>query len=111
MKSHKNIDREVDKTMNALEGLEPAKTDPFFYSRLSAKLENRDRSDQDESFSFGFAFTMAAVIIFLTLNIASITQYGDQFVEDDAVQQEFVDEIAYEYQVFDLGYYESFEED
>lgn len=111
MKSQKNIDREVDKTMNALDGLEPAKTDPFFYSRLSAKLENRDQTDQEESFSFGFAFTMAAVIIFLTLNIASITLYGDQFVDEDAVQQEFVDEIAYEYQVFDLSYYESFEEE
>lgn len=111
MKSQKNIDREVDKTMNALDGLEPAKTDPFFYSRLSAKLENRDQTEQEESFSFGFAFTMAAVIVFLTLNIASITLYGDQFIDDEAVQQEFVDEIAYEYQVFDLSYYESFEED
>lgn len=111
MKSQKNIDREVDKTMNALDGMEPAKTDPFFYSRLSAKLENRDQTDQEEPFSFGFAFTMAAVIIFLTLNIASISLYEDQFGGEDALQQEFVDEIAYEYQVFDLGYYESFEEE
>lgn len=111
MKSQKNIDREVDKTMNALDGLEPAKTDPFFYSRLSAKLENRDQPEQEESFSFGFAFSVAAVIIFLTLNVASISFYGNQFVGEDVEQQEFIDEIAYEYQVFDLSYYESFEEE
>jgi hypothetical protein len=111
MKSQKNIDREVNKTMNALEGLVPATTDPFFYSRLSAKLENRDQAENEESFSFGFAFSMAAVVIFLTLNIASITLYGNQFVDNEPVQQEFIDEIAYEYQVFDLSYYESFEEE
>lgn len=111
MKSQNNIDQEVDKTMNALDGLAPAKTDPFFYSRLSAKLENRDQTEHEESFSFGFAFSMAAVVIFLTLNIASISFYGDQFVDDDPIQQEFIDEIAYEYQVFDLSYYENFEED
>lgn len=108
MKSQKNIDREVDKTLNALDGLAPATTDPFFYSRLSAKLENRGQAKEEESFSFAFAFSMAAVIIFLTLNIASISFYGNQFVDDEAEQQEFIDEIAYEYQVFDLSYYESF---
>ncbi|MEX0724400.1 MAG: hypothetical protein WD053_11000 [Gracilimonas sp.] len=111
MNRKKNIDREVDKTMNALEGLEPAKTDPFFYSRLTAKLENRHQAEESESFSFGFAFSMAAVILFLTLNVASLTFYGNQFVEDDLQQEEFIDEIAYEYQVFDLSYYENFEED
>lgn len=111
MKKQKDIDLEVDKTMSVLDGIEPAKTDPFFYSRLTAKLENRDRSEEEESFSFGFAFSMAAVVIFLTLNIASISIYGNQFVDEDEIQQEFVDEIAYEYQVFDLTYYESLEED
>jgi|AntRauTorckE6833_2_1112554.scaffolds.fasta_scaffold00051_12 hypothetical protein len=110
MNRKKNIDREVDKTMNALEGLEPAKTDPFFYSRLSAKIENRQQSEEVESFSFGFAFSMAAVILFLSLNVASFTFYGNMFVEDDVQQEEFIDEIAYEYQVFDLSYYENFEE-
>lgn len=111
MKSQNNIDREVDKTMNALDGLAPAKTDPFFYSRLSAKLENRDQTEHEESFSFGFAFSMAAVILFLSLNVASFTFYDNMFVQDDVQQEEFIDEMAYEYQVFDLSYYENFEED
>jgi len=111
MKSQNNIDREVDKTMNALDGLAPAKTDPFFYSRLSAKLENRDQTEHEESFSFGFAFSMAAVVLFLSLNVASFTFYDNMFVQDDVQQEEFIDEMAYEYQVFDLSYYENFEED
>ncbi|MCH2448574.1 MAG: hypothetical protein MK198_00370 [Gracilimonas sp.] len=111
MKSQNNIDREVDKTMNALDGLAPSKTDPFFYSRLSAKLENRDQTEHEESFSFGFAFSMAAVILFLSLNVASFTFYDNMFVQDDVQQEEFIDEMAYEYQVFNLSYYENFEED
>lgn len=111
MNRKKNIDREVDKTMNALEGLEPAKTDPFFYSRFTAKLENRHQPEETESFSFGFAFSVAAVILFLSLNVVSLTFYGNQFTEEEVPEQEFVDEIAYEYQVFDLSYYETFDDE
>lgn len=111
MSTKKHTEREVEKTLRALDGIEPAKTDAFFYSRLAAKMEHRKQVQQQTktSFDYGFTFTMAAVFIILLMNLAFISFYQQSAGDEDASQQELFEELAYEYQVFDLNYYETFE--
>lgn len=113
MESNKHIDQEVEKTMKALDELEPAKTDAFFYSRLSTKLEHRNEPAAEKSLipNFGFAFSVAAVILLLFLNLASISLYQQVFMSEETEREELMEELAYDYQVFDLNYYETLEEE
>lgn len=115
MSIKKHIDREVDRTMQSLDGLEPAKTDAFFYSRLTAKLEHREEvaGAGKGSLEYGFAFAVAAVLLIISLNVISISKYN-QILEQDSItstssRDELVEELASEYQVVDLNYYETFE--
>ncbi len=116
MSPKKHINHEVEKTLHALDGLEPAKTDAFFYSRLTAKLENREDEVADKaSFEFGFAFAVAAVFLIISLNVISISTYDQNTIQDtiafSSEREVLVDELANEYQTVDLNFYESFEEE
>ncbi|MEQ8523710.1 hypothetical protein [Gracilimonas sp.] len=116
MSTHKkNIEEEVQKTLNALDGIEKASTDDFFYSRLSARLENREVSDsrQETSFNYGFAFSAAAVFIVLMLNLISIIQYEPESTTGDSElnREGVMEQLASEYEVVDLNYYQTFEEE
>lgn len=115
MSTKKQTNREVEKTMQSLDGIERAQTDPFFYSRLVAKLEYRNKMqfEPKESMEFGFAFGVAAVLLIVSLNLISISQYQRLNIGDREVpeQQEWVEELASDYQVLDISYYETFEEE
>ncbi len=113
MKNKQHIDREVDKTMQALDDMKPATTDPFFYSRLQAKLEHRNEPEYNRwslNWDFGFAFTIALVLLFVSLNFIVLTEYPHVYESETTNRQVFMDELAADYQVIDLSYFESTEE-
>jgi hypothetical protein len=111
MSTKKHIDQEVEKTLASLDSIERASTDDFFYSRLSAKIENRHTgsADADESKDLSFIFSMAAVFLVLVLNVILISQYNFTITDTAINREEVIEELAYEYQVLDLNYYETYE--
>ncbi|MEX2602916.1 MAG: hypothetical protein WD361_01875 [Gracilimonas sp.] len=113
MNTKKHINEEVEKTMQSLDGIDPAKTDPFFYSRLSAKLDHRNKPEfePESSWSFGFTFAFAALLLIMSINLMFISQYQQQLNEQELVngQEQWMEELAYDYQAFDQSYYENFE--
>lgn len=113
MKNRTNTEREVEKTLASLDGMERASTDDFFYSRLSAKLENREITHPGEkaSLSYGFLFSAAAVFIVLMLNLISIVQFEPFNNTTEMDREAIVDQLASEYEVVDLNYYQTFEEE
>ena len=114
MDNHKKeVDQEVHKTLNALDGIDKARTDDFFYSRVSARLENRraTQSQLETSLSYGFMFSAAAVFIILILNLISITQYEPAADTSPLDREEVVQQLALEYQMVDLNYYQTYEEE
>ena len=108
MSHKKHIDQEVEKTLQALDNIEPATTDAFFYSRLSAKMENRETEAVD-TIEMGFAFSVAAIFLVLILNVVLISQYNSNGTESTTEREEIIQELANEYQVVDLNYYEFYE--
>ena len=110
MSSKRNIDREVEKTLQSLDDIERIETDYFFYSRLAAKIEKRNRKALKEGPSLGFALSMAAVVVFLFLNVISLNQIRSTNEVSTPSEEELLDEFTYGYQTLDLSYYENFEE-
>ncbi len=77
-KSKADIEKEVLKTMQSLDGLEPAKTKPFFYTRLEAKLD-KEQSQKRGVLAFLFepqlALSAVALLLLITVNIVSVNTY------------------------------------
>jgi len=116
MKKRMNIHEEVDKTMRSLDSIESAKTDAFFYSRLTAKLEHRDENKYQLSgkSEFGFKMAVAAVLIMVSLNLLSLIQFQpatDTTTETVSSTDTWAEDFTADYQVFELGYYENLEEE
>lgn len=114
MKHQKNTEREVEQTLESLDGMERATTDDFFYSRLRAKLEHRaaERPGKETSYGFGFAFSVAAIFLLLLMNLISLFQYNITITNNsETTREDVIEELANEYQVLDLNYYEPFEEE
>lgn len=112
MEKQSNINREVDKTLGALDDMKRAKTDAFFYSRLQAKLDNREESYSllNSSKSYGFTFSVAAVILMIVINISTIFFYENLFTtSENATPDDFANELTADYQVYNLSYYNNIE--
>lgn len=113
MNKKDHIQKEVEKTMQALDGLERAETDAFFYSRLTAKLEHRHQPEFSPKmeWSFGFAFSVAALLLIMALNITFISSYQQSVDEQEASygEEQLMEELAYDYQAFNMSYYENIE--
>ncbi len=57
----------VDEYLQSISGMKPAETDPFFYTRLKAKMEKNLIANQPQS-NFKWAFAICALAIFLMVN-------------------------------------------
>lgn len=78
-KKKNDIQQEVLKTMQALDGLEKAKTDAFFYTRLEARLDNetvKKPSLITLLFEPQLAFGALAIFLLITINILSVSNYA-----------------------------------
>lgn len=115
MKKQTDIHSEIEKTLRSLDQIEPVKTDAFFYSRLSAKIEHRNEEKYQLSSSteFGFKLAFAAVLILISINLISLIQYqpGNNNIQTEITTENWAEEYTAGYQVLDLSYYESLEQD
>ncbi|SMO78697.1 hypothetical protein [Gracilimonas mengyeensis] len=110
--SKQHTEHEIKKTMQVLDEMERATTDSFFYSRLQARIENREQTEPRQGWhlEFGFAAAAAIVLIFVSLNVLVLTQSPDILEAEATVDREnFMEQLAADYQVIDPSYYESAE--
>lgn len=110
-----NLHEEVEKTLRSLDNIEPAKTDAFFYSRLTARFEHRNEKNHQLSgkTEFGFKLAVAAVLIMISLNLISLIQFQPANDTADSVTQteSWAEEFTASYQILDIEYYESLEQE
>lgn len=113
MKHNDKLHEEVEKTLQSLDGIERAETDAFFYSRLSSKLEhcNQPELHAQPFQNFAFAFSVALLLLTMSLNLMFISNYRQAETELEATyaQERLMEEMSYDYQAFNIGYYEEFE--
>ena len=56
----------VDEYLQSLDGMQPADAEPFFYTRLKAKIEKR--SAQSTAATGGWVFAICTITVFLVIN-------------------------------------------
>jgi len=65
-----NIDDEIERTLQSLEGIKPAEPKPFFYTRLQARMESE--FEAKTGFRWRPAYAYAALALIITLNAVTI---------------------------------------
>jgi hypothetical protein len=70
MNSKKDIAQLTDQVMNSLDGIQRAETQPFFYTRLVARMENGTMSKWNMWMSYLSrpAVSLALLLVFLMIN-------------------------------------------
>ena len=56
----------VDEYLQSLDGMQPAETTPFFYTRLKAKMEKQ--AAQSTAATRGWVFAICTIAVFLGIN-------------------------------------------
>ena len=76
MKSNQeDIDKKIAKTLSSLDDVERAKANPFFYTRLKAKMEEEKRGFWALFTIPQFSMAVASVFLLLCLNFYLMINY------------------------------------
>ncbi len=70
MKSSKDIAQLTDQVMNSLDGIQRAETQPFFYTRLMARMEGGEMNGWNRWMAYLSrpAVSLALLLVFLMIN-------------------------------------------
>jgi hypothetical protein len=70
MKSSKDIAQLTDQVMNSLDGIQRAETQPFFYTRLMARMESGELNAWNRWMAYLSrpAVSLALLLVFLMIN-------------------------------------------
>ena len=99
MNQDQHIEDAVEKTLNSLEGLESAKADPWFSSRVMARWEH-EQGEEKLAFWLQPRFQLAALALLLLLNI------GGLILENQSQRSDMLDTVAQQYQINNSSQYD-----
>lgn len=93
MNADKNIQNEVDKTLNSLDNWQMVNADAFFYTRLSAKLEKKTQASTAFNWLFNTPILKPALVAAaLIINITSILYLSYQSTSETDFTEAFTSE-------------------
>lgn len=95
-----NIDKEVQKTLDLLEKNEDARVNPYFYTRLAAKLNEAPQINSVPDFfdriRFGFIIPLVCVLL-LVFNIITLAVKYNAADDSEAKRNELIESLRNEY--------------
>lgn len=99
MSTKKKIEQEVEKTLRCFDQPQKLADNPFFYTRVKARIEKRSRQTDSNLWQFGWKILKPAfLVLIVVLNIFTITNYftADQSKtsERDQLLKTFAQEFA-----------------
>ncbi len=99
MNKKKKIEQEVEKTFRCFDHPEKLADNPFFYTRVKARIEKRGQQTDRNLWPFGWKILKPAfLVLIVVLNIFTITSYftADQSKtsEHDQLLKTFAQEFA-----------------
>lgn len=109
MKKQEHISEEVEKTLNSLDNWQPVKTDPFFYTRLQARMQKRQEEHKWAWFFDSALLKPALAVAIVAINVVTLIHYSNQTsqaVSRDEAIESFTNEYALN-QSMDVYFYES----
>lgn len=89
MKKKYQIEEEIERTLQSLEGIKPAEPTPFFYTRLQARMEKNKEVKTGWHWRPAYAYAFLGVVILLNVwtiyqvsHRSSNAESGEQFAND-----------------------------
>ena len=88
MKNKHHIEKQVDETLNSLDGIQRASSNPFLFTRIKEQLNRKEKG------AWGFAtrvitrpvFAITAVVIIVLINVAIFSQKQPDSVQTTTTQ-------------------------
>ncbi|MDX1637734.1 MAG: hypothetical protein R3281_07180 [Balneolaceae bacterium] len=93
------IDREIKKTLHALDDTERAQTGDHFFSQLEARLEGHTPSQALRERSRPAIIAAAAIMLLLLLNLVTLSRYRQYFDNSDPERELYLEAFAEEYRI------------
>lgn len=94
MNNEDNVQKEVNETMKALDGLERASTDDYFFTRLEARMSSKEEKG---AWVPGLSWGIAAVLIILFINSVTLLSLTGSESYSDEMSDEEITALAEEY--------------
>lgn len=85
MKSQR--EEEVEKTLRSIDGLERANPNPFFSTRVEARLRQRLTPATPTTWVFRPAWVVASLGLVLALNLSAVIYVREQMAQDEQEQE------------------------
>lgn len=106
MNSKRNIQEEVEKTLNSLDGIQRAEATPYLFTRIKAGLEKEEKNFWSRALTFISRPSVAvpAIILTVLINTAVFFEFKSERVQ---VPQDEEQAFAREYNLGDNAIYES----
>jgi len=105
MKSKRNIQEEVERTLNSLDGIQRADANPYLLTRIMARLEKDEKSFWSRALTFISRPSVAVPAIILTVLINTAIFFEFRSERGQVPQDE--EAFASEYNLSDNTIYES----
>ena len=106
MGTKKNIQEEVEKTLNSLDGIERAAASPYVFTRIKASLESEEKGFWSRALTFISRPSVAvpAIVLTILINTAIFFEFGSEKVPPPQDEEQA---FAREYNLGDNTIYES----
>lgn len=92
MKKRYNKEEEIERTLQSLEGIQPAEPNPFFYTRLQARMEQK--FVKKTGWQWRPVYAYAALGLVLLLNFTTIYTLTHTPTKKSSSADSFVDEYG-----------------
>lgn len=92
MKKQYDIEEEIERTLQSLDGIQPATPKPFFYTRLQGRMEQRLLTKKSWLFRPVYAFSALGLV--LLLNFMTIYTFTHSTTQSSATPENFAKEYG-----------------
>ena len=106
MSTKKNIQEEVEKTLNSLEGIQRAAANPYLFTRIKARLESEEKGFWSRALTYISRPSVAvpAIVLTILINTAIFFEFSSERVPPSQDEEQA---FAREYNLNDNNIYES----
>jgi hypothetical protein len=96
MSKKEDIQNEIKKTLDCFDRTEPIKTDPYFYTRLKARLEDTESTEIKLGWGIWNVLKPALLMSIIALNIYTGLMFFKSQKVDEPNRQELINSFAQE---------------
>jgi hypothetical protein len=91
----RDVERETEAALAAFDTVQRAAANPFFYTRLKARLQAKERSRKTNRIPARLVLAVCGVLVLIALNVFSMLEYSSK--KSEVQKQQVLASLADEY--------------